>query len=95
MLEESQMPQQEQYLLEQDFSIFKQNVDAWIKDFNGQMQSLILMADTVDENIDNTNHNYELLQQMQKNMEDLQQEVKSLKLMQLLVLKKTLNEKKM
>lgn len=95
MLEESQIPQQEPLLLEQEFSTFKQNVDDWIKDFNGQMQSLILMADVVDENIDNTNHNYELLQHMRKEMEDLQQEVKSLKLMQLLVLKKTLSEKKM
>lgn len=94
MLEESQIPQQEPLLLEQEFSTFKQNVDDWIKDFNGQMQSLILMADAVDENIDNTTHNYELLQHMQKEMEDLQQEVKSIKLMQLLVLKKTLNEKK-
>lgn len=92
MLEESHMPQQEQLVLGQEFSTFKQNVDAWIKDFNGQMQTLILMADAVDDTMNNTNHNYELLQRMQKDMEYLQQEVKGIKLIQLLVLKKTLNK---
>lgn len=89
MFEETQ---QEPRLLGNEFVTFKQNVDAWIKDFNGQMQTLVLMADAVDENINNTNHNYEILQRMRKEMEDLHQEVKTLKLMQLLVLKKTLNK---
>ena len=78
-----------------DFYSFKENVDSWIKDFNSQMQKVALMAETVDENIENTNHNYELVQQMQQQMEDLQSEVRTLKLMQLLLLKKsTITEEK-
>ncbi len=89
MFEETQ---QEPRLLEHEFVTFKQNVDEWIKDFNKQMQTVTTMADVVDETVENTNHNYELLQHMQKEMENLHQEVKTLKLMQLLVLKKTLNK---
>lgn len=92
MLRQTNQPNQ---ALHGDFYSFKENVDSWIKDFNGQMQKVAMMAETVDENIDNTNHNYELVQQMQQQMVDLQQEVRTLKLMQLLLLKKsTITEEK-
>lgn len=78
-----------------DFYSFKENVDSWIKDFNGQMQKVALIAETVDENTDNTNHNYEMVQQMQQQMEEMQNELRTLKLMQLLLLKKsTITEEK-
>lgn len=84
----------EQVPEQQDFHTFKENVDAWIKEFNHQMNDVAMMAEAVDENINNTNHNYEVLQKMKKDMEWLQQEVKTVKLMQLLVLKKTVAEKR-
>jgi hypothetical protein len=90
MLEQTNPPVQTQ-----QFSSFMQNVDLWIKDFNHQMNDVGVMAEAVDENISNTNHNYEVLQKMQKQMESLQQEVKTMKLMQLLVLKKAVKEKKL
>lgn len=92
MLRQTSQPSQ---TVHGDFYSFKENVDSWIKEFNGQMQKVATMAETVDETIDNTNHNYELVQQMQQQMEDLQQEVRTLKLMQLLLLKKsTITEEK-
>ncbi len=77
-----------------DFLAFRDNVDCWIKDFNGQLQDIQSVASTVDETVDNTNHNYELIQKMQRQMEEMQNEVKTIKLMQLLVLKRSNNEKK-
>jgi hypothetical protein len=78
----------------QQFTSFMQNVDSWIKDFNHQMNDVGTMAQAVDENISNTNHNYEMLQKMKKQMDSMHQEVKTMKLMQLLVLKKAVKEKK-
>ena len=77
-----------------DFCAFRDNVDCWIKDFNGQLQDFQSVASTIDETVDNTNHNYELIQKMQRQMEEMQNEVKTIKLMQLLVLKRSNNEKK-
>ena len=76
-----------------DFSAFRENVDCWIKDFNGQLQEFQSVSEMIDETVDNTNHNYELIQKMQRQLEDMHQEVKTIKLMQLLVLKRS-NEKK-
>lgn len=77
-----------------DFYAFRENVDSWIKDFNGQLQDIQSIANNIDETVDNTNHNYELIQKMQRQLEEMQQEVKTIKLMQLLVLKRSNNEKK-
>jgi hypothetical protein len=82
----------ENELVQDDFYVFKENVDSWIKDFNGQMTKMRMLTDTVAENIDNTNHNYEMLQEMKKQMDALQQEVKTIKLMQLLAIKKGIVE---
>lgn len=77
-----------------DFYAFRENVDSWIKEFNGQMREFSSVADTVSETIDNTNHNYELIRQMQQQMEHLQQELKAIKLMQLLAIKKAIQDEK-
>lgn len=77
-----------------EFSVFKENVDSWIKEFNGKMQRMQTVTATVEENIDNTNHNYELVQKMQQQLDALENEVKTLKLMQLLSLKRSVGEKR-
>ena len=77
-----------------EFYAFKENMDSWIKEFNGKIQKSSIMNVALEENINNTNHNYEMVQKMQHQMEDLQQEVKTLKLMQLLSLKRSIGEKR-
>ena len=77
-----------------EFYAFKENMDSWIKEFNGKIQKSSIMNVALEENINNTNHNYEMVQKMQHQMEELQQEVKTLKLMQLLSLKRSIAEKK-
>lgn len=78
----------------QDFFVFKENVDSWIKDFNKEMQKVSLIAETVDETIENTNHNYELIQSLQQQLDAMQQEVRTIKLLQLLVLKRATSVEK-
>lgn len=77
-----------------EFCAFKENMDSWIKDFNNKIQKSSMLNIALDENISNTNHNYEMIQKMQHQMEELQQEVKTLKLMQLLSLKRSMGEKR-
>lgn len=77
-----------------EFYAFKENMDSWIKEFNSKLQRSSMLNVALDENISNTNHNYEMIQKMQHQMEELQQEVKTLKLMQLLSLKRSIAEKK-
>ena len=77
-----------------EFYAFKENMDSWIKEFNSKIQKSSIMNVALEENINNTNHNYDMVQKMQHQMEDLQQEVKTLKLMQLLSLKRSIGEKR-
>ncbi len=88
------MLNEESELTTGDFYSFKENVDSWIKDFNSHVCTIQTISETVAETIDNTNHNYEMIQEMKKQMDALQQEVKTMKLMQLLAIKKAIEEQK-
>lgn len=66
---------------------FKDNVDEWIKQIKADMDELKDLPLTVDENINNIQHNYELIQEIKDNIEDLKQEIKLLKIMHIMVLK--------
>jgi hypothetical protein len=78
----------------EDYPAFRENVDCWIKEFNSKMTRVSSITDAVAENVDNTNHNYEMIQEMKKQLDALQQEVKTMKLMQLLAIKKAIAEEK-
>ncbi len=84
----------ENEVLHDDFFEFKENVDSWIKDFNCQMTKMKMVTDAVAENVENTNHNYEMIQDMKKQLDALQQEVKTMKLMQLLAIKRSIAEQR-
>lgn len=88
------MLQQKTMMNGTEFYAFRENVDSWIKEFNGQLQEFSSVANTVAETMDNSNHNYELIRQMQQQMEQLQNEVKTIKLMQLLAIKKSIQTEK-
>lgn len=67
--------------------MFKDNVDAWIKQITSDIEVFKDVPNIVDENINNIQHNYELVQEMKDEIEDLKQEIKLLKIMHILVLK--------
>ncbi len=66
---------------------FKENVDEWIKQIKSDVNETKDLPLTVDENINNIQHNYELVQELKDDIEDLKQEIKLLKIMHIMVLK--------
>ena len=66
---------------------FKDNVDEWIKQIQSDLNEVKDLPLTVDENINNIQHNYELIQELKDDIEDLKQEIKLLKIMHIMVLK--------
>jgi len=71
---------------------FKENVDSWIKKINRDISKIKELPDIMEENIDNVQHNYELVNQLRQEFDDIKKEVKLLRIIQLMVLKKY-NEK--
>ena len=66
---------------------FKENVDEWIKQMKADLSEIKELPLTVDENVNNIQHNYELIQEMKDDIDDLKQEIKLLKIMHIMVLK--------
>lgn len=67
---------------------FKENVDDWIKQIRTEFSQFKHIPQVVDEGLDNIQHNYELVRDLQKEVDDLKQEVKMLKAMQFAFLKR-------
>ena len=68
---------------------FKKEMNEWITQIRKEMSSLTDLPELVNENIDNIQHNYELIYELKDEIEDLKQEIKALKMLNLLSLKKT------
>lgn len=73
--------------MDKDTQKFKDNVDEWIKQMKADLNEIKDLPITVDENVNNIQHNYELIQEMKDEIEDLKQEIKLLKIMHIMVLK--------
>ena len=65
----------------------QENMDSWVKHINAEMGCVRTVSKLVKETIDNTEHNYELTQEMRQEIEELRQEIKLLKIIQLTMLK--------
>lgn len=74
---------------------FKENVDSWIKKINKDFADFRDMPILLEENIDNVQHNYELVSQLRDEFDELKKEVKLLRTIQLMFLKKYNEEKKL
>lgn len=73
--------------MNQDIQIFKDNVDAWIKQIRSEFSQFSDLPCIVDESIDNIQHNYELIYELKDEIEELKQEINALKLIQIVSLK--------
>lgn len=71
-----------------EFVEFKNNVDAWIKQIRAEFNDLQDVSDIVEENVGNVQHNYELIYELKDEVERMKEELKALKLIQLVTLKK-------
>lgn len=70
-----------------------ENVDSWIKQIRSEFNQLTDVSAIVEENVNNVQHNYELIYELKEQIEELKAEIKALKLMQLLQLKENLVKK--
>jgi len=80
-----------------NFEKFKSDFDGWIKQINSDISEVqVKMLDlpaSLEEHEGNINHNYELIIELRKSFDDLKQEIRELKLMQLISLKsRAINE---
>ncbi len=65
---------------------FQENVDGWIKDINIRFAHVNVLSTVVKENTSNIQHNYELIQQVLDEVQQLRQDIETLKLVQLVAL---------
>lgn len=72
---------------------FKSNIDEWIKDIRAEVDDVKCLHGVVRETADNTEYNYELLNELKEEIIDLKQELKMLKLMQIAVLESSAEQK--
>ncbi len=71
-----------------DNKMFRENVDSWIKDLRSKMADFDDLPNIVSENIDNTQHNYELIYELKQEVEELKHELHMMRLVQTMMLKK-------
>lgn len=70
-----------------DLNEFKTNVDAWVKQIRHEFSEFQKYPTLIEENIGNTQHNYELIQELKDEVESLKHELQTLRLIQLATLK--------
>ena len=78
--------------MDEEIREFKENVDAWIRQITGKISEIDELPQIVEENVGNTEHNYELIHELKGQLDDLKQELKMLKLMQILMLRPDLRK---
>lgn len=70
-----------------------ENVDSWIKQIRSEFSQITDVSCVVEENVNNIQHNYELIYELKNEIDRLNEELKSLKLVQLLQLKDNIIKK--
>ena len=80
--------------METEVKNFIENVDSWIKQIRREVSTFSDVPGLTTENTDNIQHNYELIYELKDQVDELKQEINALKLIQIISLKKTKQEKK-
>ena len=73
--------------MEQEVQTFVENIDSWIKQIRREFSDFQDIPNIVNENVDNIQHNYELIYELKDQVEELKQEINALKLIQIISLK--------
>jgi len=79
--------------METETKNFIENVDSWIKQIRAEFGQITDVSCVVEENVNNVQHNYELIYELKNEIERLQEEMKALKLMQLIQVREHLVKK--
>ena len=78
--------------MESELINFKENIDSWVKEIKGEISRFQDVPYILEENVDNTQHNYELIKEMRAEIEELKHEINALKIIQIATLKYKVNE---
>lgn len=70
-----------------EFKIYMQGLDGWVKKINKDITDFSDAIHIVNENVNNTDYNFQLIQELRDDIDDLKQEIKALKLIQIINLK--------
>lgn len=79
--------------MDPEITVFKENVDAWIKQIRSEFTEFSHLPGVVNESVDNIQHNYELIYELKDEIEELKQELNALKLVQLVSIKNNIKNK--
>ena len=79
--------------MEENIEVFKENVDAWIKQIRREFSQFSDLPCVVNESVDNIQHNYELIYELKDEIDELKQEIDALKLIQIIALKNKIKSK--
>ncbi len=71
---------------------FKENVDQWVKEIRHDVSQITDVSNAVNENIENTEHNYELIKEMRMEFEELKHELNALKIIQIASIRAQMKE---
>lgn len=77
-----------------ELSAFKETMDSWVKFFNKQLDTVNNVNYAIEETRDNSNHNYELIKETREDIEFLKEELKGMKIMQMMMLQKVLRSER-
>jgi len=69
--------------MDKETAIFKDNVDAWIKQIRSEFSEFKEVTDIVSENVNNVQHNYELIYELKDQIDALKEEINALKIIQI------------
>ena len=79
--------------MEQELINFKENIDAWVKEIRRDVAKVSELPYILDENVDNIQHNYELIRELRAEIDVLKHELNALKIIQIATLKVNLRRK--
>ena len=79
--------------MEKNIEVFKENVDAWIKQIRREFSQFSDLPCVINESVDNIQHDYELIYELKDEIEELKQEINALKIIQIITLKNKIKNK--
>ena len=59
--------------MEAEIEVFRDNVDSWIKQIRREFSDFSELPSLVNENVENIQHNYELIYELKDQIEELKQ----------------------
>lgn len=72
---------------------FKENVDGWVRELSAEVSSYKDIPTVVEYNAENNQHNYELIQELKDNVEELRDDLRMMKAIQAAILETSIDKR--